>query len=64
MFKVTEDRGCSITYTEFSGTFEECQNWMNENTVNHPLNENISVHKNLYVNGNEDLFTYSIEEEE
>lgn len=63
MFNVVEDRGCDVQYLAFVGSFDECNEWMLRNTFEHPWNEDIRVHNNMYVNGNDDLFTYYITEE-
>ena len=64
MFIVVEDRGCGIKYTVAQGTLEEVSKWMRVNTQEHPLSDEIAVHKEMYCNGNGELFTYHIEEEE
>ena len=63
MFIVVEDRGCDVRYTAAKGTLEEVSKWMRVNTQEHPLSDEIAVHKEMYCNGNGELFTYHIEEE-
>lgn len=63
-FSIIEDRGCGIRYTIISGTYTDCVNWMDKNTIPSPLNNAIRISINADdVNGNGDPFTYTIEEE-
>lgn len=62
VFNVIEDRGCDIRYTIISGTYMDCVNWMDRNTIPSPLNNTIRISINAEnINGNGDPFTYTIE---
>jgi hypothetical protein len=43
LFEIVEDRGCSIQYVRFSGTWEECQKWLEENTILSEIGTHIPV---------------------
>lgn len=61
-FKVVEDRGCDIRYDVITGSYSQCIDWLNCNTVAHPNNPDIRISGSLDENGNGDYFTYTIEE--
>ncbi len=42
-FEVIEDRGCGIQYAMFSGTWEECQKWLKENTRTSGIGRHVPV---------------------
>ena len=60
---VIECRGYGIEYTVFSGSKNECIEWIEENTESHPMNDTLRVNKELTVNGNGNPFTYEIRRE-
>ena len=43
MYNVTEFRGMNIFYHVFYGTFEDCKEWMIENTQSHPQNKDLRI---------------------
>ena len=61
-YMVVEDRGCGIDYPAYEGTLELCEAWMKWNTHPHPLHKGIFVsNEEENVNGNGDMFTYTVE---
>ena len=61
-FGVIEYRGCEIEHLVFDGSLEECREWMDRNTCDHPQNYYIRVHNDMYVNENNELLSYYISE--
>ena len=62
LFSVIEYRGCEIECVVFVGILEACHEWMSQNTCEHPSNNYIHVHNEMYVNGNGELLSYYISE--
>lgn len=63
MYAVVECRGYDVEYVVFSGSKDECIDWLDENTESHPMNDALRVNKELTVNGNGNPFTYEIRRE-
>ena len=62
-FKIVENRGCDVRYDVITGSYSQCIDWLNYNTVEHPDNPDIRISKlEDDVNSNGDYFTYTIEE--
>lgn len=60
LFSVIEYRGCEMEHVVFVGSLKECTEWMSQNTREHPSNDYIQVHNDMYVNGNGELLSYYI----
>jgi hypothetical protein len=78
--RIIEERNCGIVYTRFTGSLEDCKKWLKDNcwydedTNDYYSNVVFCNHSLIYiddtcddpenVNGNNDPFTYDIEEDE
>ena len=77
-YRVVEDRSCGIVHTRFTGSLEDCKKWLKDNccydedTNDYYSNVVFCDRSLIYiddtcndpenVNGNNDPFTYDIEE--
>lgn len=61
-FNVIENRGNGVKFAIISGTYMDCVNWMDRNTIPNPLNAKIRISSNADdVDSNGNNFTYTIE---
>lgn len=61
VFNVIESRKDGTKNVVFTGSFNDCNAWVNNNTFVHPDNDDFRVNVDLYDVDGDDYFVYTIE---